>query len=80
MRMRRTKRIHSILINWERVVDWLVDMEDVLPEGQYLHVCGLIKKLHSSANTTDEQRRILDELKRSEHEQWELANRNPLTC
>lgn len=66
-------------INWTRVVNWLMDMEEGLSEGRYLHVCDLVKQLHS-AHTVEEQWRLLDELGRSEQESWTASNRNTLAC
>ena len=65
-------------INWPRVVNWLMDMEEGLSEGQYLHVCDLVKQLHST-RTVEEKRRLLHELEKSEHESW-TTNGNALAC
>ncbi len=66
-------------IDWVRMTNWLMDMGECLPEGRYLHVCDVMKQLYS-AQTLDEQRLLIDELKRSENRQWMFAARNSLCC
>jgi hypothetical protein len=68
-----------IPIDWVRLTNWLTDMEECLPEGMYLYVCDVMKQLYS-AQTLEEQRFFIDELKRSGDWQWMFAARNLLCC
>lgn len=79
MRRRRVKSVTILPIDWERMTNWLSEMEDCLPEGVYLQVCDLTKQLHS-AQTLHDQRCLIDELVRSNEEQWVYAKRNSLCC
>lgn len=79
MRRRRVKSVTILPIDWEQITNWLSEMEDCLPEGVYLQVCDLTKQLHS-AQTLHDQRFLIDELVRSNEEQWVYAKRNSLCC
>ena len=77
LRLRRRRRVAVVPIDWKRMTNWLSDMEDCLPEGVYLQVCDLTKQPHS-AQTLHDQRYLIDELVRSNEEQWVYAKRDSL--
>jgi len=78
-RRRRVKNVAVLPIDWERLTNWLSDMEDCLPEGVYLQVCDLAKQLHAAQDVCD-QRLLIDELMRSNDRQWVFATQNLLCC
>jgi hypothetical protein len=78
--VRRPRRTTSVTpIDWERVTNWLSDMEECLPEGVYLQVCDLAKRLHS-AQTSHEQHDLMQELMCHNEDQWAFATKNLLCC
>ena len=79
IRRRRTRSVTILPIDWERMTNWLSDMEECLPEGVYLQVCDLTKQLHS-AQTLHEQRDLQQELRYRNEDQWAFAKRNSLCC
>lgn len=79
VRRRRVRRVTILPIDWDHITNWLSDMEDCLSEGVYLQVCALTKQLHS-ADTAHEQQYLIEELVRSNEEQWVYAKRNSLCC
>lgn len=80
MRVQRYRVRHTHMnIDWVRMTNWLTDMEECLPEGGYLYVCDVMKQLYS-AQTLDEQRFLIGELRRCDDRQWMLAARNSLCC
>ena len=53
-------------------------MEDRVPDGIYLDICTLLKRLYS-AHTLEEQRSYLHELQVLEGTQWSFLI-DPLAC
>ncbi len=79
LRLRRRRRVAVVPIDWERLTNWLSDMEDCLPEGVYLQVCELAKRLYF-AQTSHEQHDLIQELRCHNEEQWGFVTRNSLCC
>ena len=80
--LRRHRRVNptaSLLqLNWSRFSEWLTDMEERVPDGVYLDMCTLLKRLYS-AHTREEQRSYLHELEVLEATQWSFFI-DPLAC
>lgn len=80
--LRRHRRVNpkaSLLqLDWSRLTEWLTDMEDRVPDGIYLDICTLLKRLYS-AHTLEEQRSCLHELQVLEGTQWSFLI-DPLAC
>lgn len=78
-RHRRVNPYASLLqLDWPRLTEWLTDMEERVPDGIYLDICTLLKRLHS-AHTLEEQRTYLHELQVLEGMQWSFLI-DPLVC
>lgn len=78
-RHRRANPKASLLqLNWTRLSEWLTDMEGRVPDGVYLDICTILKRLYS-AHTPEEQRSYLHELRELEGTQWTFLI-DPLAC
>lgn len=48
-------------LDWGSMTNWLAEVEEYMPEGDYLRICTILKHLHR-ATTPAEQKTYMDEL------------------
>jgi hypothetical protein len=62
---KRPQKETMYILDWTSMTNWLTDVEEYMPEGDYLIICTIMKHLHH-ATTPKEQKAYMDKLTRTQ--------------